>query len=183
MDNNRGSVKRTVRERKFIDAYIENGGNATKAYFSLNPEYKGKNARKLGSRMWTKVDISVSELLDKMGTTDFKLNQKLNEGLDATKVISVIPIPPKKDKSSTGDLPDAGSKNIEFIDVPDFNVRVKYLDMAYKLKNKYPADSGKLELTGAGGGPVEIFEIIKTYEQPKQNEQPKNQHTTDPKTD
>ena len=39
------------------------------------------------------------------------------------------------------------------------------------------------ELTGAGGGPVEIFEIIKTYEQPKQNEQPKNQYTTDPKTD
>ncbi|MBA7569204.1 hypothetical protein ES695_11575 [Candidatus Atribacteria bacterium 1244-E10-H5-B2] len=52
-----------------------------------------------------------------------------------------------------------------------------------KKKGEY-SNTFKGEITGAGGGPVEIFEIIKTYEQPKQNEQPKsNQQTIDPKTD
>ena len=158
-------IKRTLTERKFIKSYIDNSGNATKAYLITKPEYKGKNAAKLGHRMWINVDISVSELLDKMGTTDFHLNEKLNEGLDATKVISVIPIPPKDAKPSTGDLPNANSKNIEFIDVPDYNVRFKYIDMAYKLKNKYPAE--KHEHTGPGGGPIVEYIIEKTYEEEK----------------
>ena len=142
-------TKRTIRERKFIDAYLKNSGNATEAYLALHPKVKRRTARELGYRMLTKVDISVTELLDKMGVTDAYLNEKLNEGLKASKVVSVVPIPPKKGKAGTGDLPDADDKSIDFIDVPDFNVRVKYLDMAYKLKGKYAAEkiehSGKLE--------------------------------------
>ena len=141
-------LKRTLRERKFIDYYIEFGGNATKAFLAINPNIKRGNACQYGYRMLEKVDISVSEFLDKAGINDIHLSQKLKEGLDATKVISVIPIPPKKDKPSTGDLPEANSKNIEFIDVPDFNVRVKYLDMAYKLKDKFPSEKHKLEVEG-----------------------------------
>lgn len=139
-------LKRTLRVRKFINAYIDNGGNATKAFLVINPN--AKNPRQYGYRMLQKVDISVSEFLDKAGINDIQLSKKLKEGLDATKVISVIPIPPKETKPSTGDLPDANSKNIEFIDVPDFNVRVKYLDMAYKLKDKYPSEKHKLEVEG-----------------------------------
>jgi len=137
-------LKRTLRVRKFIDAYIENGGNATKAFLAINPN--AKNPRQYGYRMLQKVDISVSEFFDKAGITDIHLSEKLKEGLDATKVISVIPIPPKEAKPGTGDLTDANSKNIEFIDVPDFNVRVKYLDMAYKLKNKYPAEKHEVDI-------------------------------------
>ena len=139
-------LKRTLRERKFIDAYIESSGNATEAYLAIKPETKRRNAREYGYRMLRKVDISVSEFLEKAGVTDIHLSQKLKEGLDATRVISVIPIPPKEAKPGTGDLPDANSKNIEFIDVPDFNVRVKYLDMAYKLKDKFPAERHKVDL-------------------------------------
>jgi len=140
--------KRTLKQRKFINAYIKNKGNATQAYLEISPDCKEESARVLGYRWLQKVNISVEELFDKMGMTDAYLNQKLNEGLDATKVISVIPIPPKEVKPSTGDLPNANSKNIEFIDVPDFNVRVKYLDMAYKLKDKYPTEKHKLEIEG-----------------------------------
>lgn len=32
----------------------------------------------------------------------------------------------------------------------------RYLDMAYKLKAKYPVDRSRLELTGAGGDPLSI---------------------------
>ncbi len=99
--------------------------------------------------MLRKVNISVGELLDRMGITDIYLNQKLDEGLDAMKVISVVPIPPKKGKAGTGNLPEAGQESIDWVDVPDFNVRVKYLDMAYKLKGKYAPEKiehgGKIE--------------------------------------
>ena len=142
-------IKRTLRERKFIDAYIKNNGNATEAYLALHPKAKRTSAADLGYRLLRKVDISVTELLDKMGVTDAYLNEKLKEGLEATKVISVVPIPPKKGQQGSADLPDANEKNIEFIDVPDSNVRVKYLDMAYKLKGAYAPEkvehSGKLE--------------------------------------
>ncbi len=142
-------IKRTIKERKFIDAYIKNNGNATEAYLSLHPKAKRTSAADLGYRMLRKVDISVTELLDKMGVTNAYLNDKLKEGLEASKVISVVPIPPKKNKTGTGDLPDANEKSIDFIDVADFNVRVKYLDMAYKLKGAYAPEkvehSGQLE--------------------------------------
>lgn len=142
-------IKRTLRERKFIDAYIKNSGNATEAYLAVNSNVTRQNAREYGYRMLQKVDISAQKLLDRMGITDAYLNNKLNEGLEASKVISVVPIPPKKDKAGTGDLPEANDKSIDFIDVPDFNVRVKYLDMAYKLKGAYAPEkiehSGQLE--------------------------------------
>jgi len=142
-------IKRTLRQHKFVNAYIKNGGNATEAYLAVNPKAKYDSARVLGYRMLAKVNISVVELLDRMGITDAYLNDKLNEGLKASKVISVVPIPPKKHKAGTGDLPPANAKSVDFIDVPDFNVRVKYLDMAYKLKGAYAPEkvehSGKLE--------------------------------------
>ena len=144
------TIKRTLRERKFIKAYIENSGNATQAYMIINPEIKKESARELGYRMLTKVDISMNEIMELMGTTDAYLNEILNEGLKATKVVSVIPIKPKEAQPSTGDLPDANSKNIEFVDVEDFAVRHKYLEMAYKLKNKYPTEKKNIDLNVQG---------------------------------
>ena len=144
------SIKRTVTERKFIKAYIENGGNATQAYIAVNPNVKKESARELGYRMLTKVDISMNEIMEMMGTTDARLNEVLNEGLKATKVVSVIPIKPKDAQPSTGDLPDATSKNIEFVDVEDYPTRHKYLETAYKLKNKYPTEKKNIDLNVQG---------------------------------
>ena len=56
---------------------------------------------------------------------DAILGQKLKEGLEAVKVISGDD--KKKDT------------------IPDHNVRIKYLDMAFKLKNAYPAEKHKIE--------------------------------------
>jgi len=141
-------LKRTLRERKFIKAYIENRGNATKAYLDINPKYKGDSARVLGCRLLTKVNIEVNELMDLMGATDAYLQQKLNEGLEATKTISVIPIKPKESQGNDTDLPEANSRNIEFVDVDDFAIRHKYLDTAYKLKGKYPSEKHDVKVEG-----------------------------------
>jgi len=142
------SIKRTLRERKFIKAYIDNNGNATKAFLILNPEVKRENAKEYGYRMLRKVDLQVNELMEMMGTTDAYLNQKLNEGLEATKTISVIPVKQKEAQENSTDLPNANSKNIEFVDVDDFAVRHKYLDTALKLKGSYPAEKKDIKVDG-----------------------------------
>lgn len=162
------SIKRTLKERKFIEAYIENYGNATKAYLSLHPNCSVKSAGDLGYRMLKKVDISQEELMDKMGMTDAYLQEKLDEGLNATKTISVVPLVPKEGQENSTDLPKANSKNIEFVDVNDFAVRHKYLDTALKLKGKYPPTTVKNEHTGADGGAITYKEII--YEPTKKEE-------------
>jgi hypothetical protein len=138
------SIKRTLRERKFIDSYIENCGNATEAYLTISPDVKRDSAKELGKRMLQKVDLSIVELLNEMGLTDPVLSQKLIDGLNATK--------------ETG-------KGIQKKKEADHSVIVKYLDMALKLKAKYPADRSKFELTGKDGSPLSqtIVLIRKTY--------------------
>ena len=160
MEADMKKLKRTLRERKFLKTYIENGGNATQAYLAICPKYEGNSARELGHRMLTKVDISVTELLEMMGATDAFLHQKLFEGLDATKVISVVPFPIKKNQENSTDLPDANSKNVDFIDVPDFNIRFRYLDMAYKLKDKYPSEKHDVNIKGEHRIIVEVPEDL-----------------------
>jgi len=141
-------IKRTLKQRRFIKAYIENNGNATQAYLAISPKTTAKNAREYGYRMLQKVDISVNELLDRMGATDAHIGSKIYEGMDATKVISVIPLKSKEGQENPTDLPDANSRNIEFVDVPDFNVRVKYIDIALKLKGKYPSEKHDVNVKG-----------------------------------
>ena len=140
-------LKRTLRERKFIKAYIENSGNATEAYLAINPNIKRENAKDYGCRLLQNLNLSNEELLNEMGITDSYLHQKLEEGLGATKVVSVIPIKPKEAQPNSLDLPNANSRNVEFVDVEDYPTRHKYLDMAYKLKNKYPAEKFKIDET------------------------------------
>ena len=112
-------LKRTLKERKFIAAYIENNGNASKAYKATHPKYEGENAKVLGCRQLTKVNLTTNELLDEMGMNDEQLHEKLLEGLEADKSIA------NKD---------------EVVTVDDFPTRHKYLDTAYKLKGVYPAE-------------------------------------------
>jgi len=141
-------LKRTLRERKFIKAYIESNGNATEAYLAINPNIKRENAKEYGCRLLQNLNLSNDELLDEMGMTDAYLHQKLDEGLKATKVVSVIPIKPKEAQPNSSDLLKANSKSIEFVDVEDYPTRHKYLDMAYKLKSKYPSEKYKVEIEG-----------------------------------
>lgn len=148
--------KRTLIQRKFINAYIKSNGNATEAYLSMHPDCTEESAAVLGHRMLRNVNLSIEEILDRIGVTDAYLSEKLNEGLNANKVISVIPIKPKESKDNPTDLPEANSKNIEFVDVNDFAVRHKYLDTVLKLKGKYPATKTISELTGKDGLPLQI---------------------------
>jgi len=142
-NNNGGSIKRTLRERKFIEAYIGNCGNATEAYLAINPNVKRDSAKELGKRMVARVGLSIVEVLDKMGLSDPVISQKLIDGLKATREAGV-----GKDKK----------------EIADHHAIVKYLDMILKLKASYPADRSKLELTGKDGQPLgpQVRYIIET---------------------
>jgi hypothetical protein len=85
-------TKKTLRERKFIETYINNGGNATEAYLAVNDKVNRNTAGVLGFRMLRKVKISIKDTLDQIGLTDYYLANKLKEGLEATKVIRVSDI-------------------------------------------------------------------------------------------
>ena len=102
-------TKRTLRERKFIEAYISNGGNGTKAYLAINNKANKNTAGVLGNRMLRNVKININFILNQVGLNDVYLSGKLKEGLE--------------------------SENL--------SIRVRYLDMVLKLKNKYPVEKEK----------------------------------------
>lgn len=137
-DNN-GKVKRTVRQKKFVEAYIALNGNAGKAYKSINPDVTMDSAKELGKRMLRKVDISISEILDKVGLSNPEVLKILKDGLTATRL------------SGTGE-----SRK----EILDHTIISKYIDMIFKLRAAYPADRAKLELTGPGGEPLGPQKIV-----------------------
>ena len=133
-------VKRTIKEKEFIKAYIELKGNATLAYLKVFPYVKKDSATDLGSLLLTKLEISISEMLDLIGLTDHNLSQKLQEGLNATKTIGQ-----GRNKKT----------------IPNHYIRAKYLDIALKLKARYPIDETRLKLPGIDGSTmVTLREII-----------------------
>lgn len=134
-------VYRTKLQIEFLDKYIQNGGNATKAWEDTHPDCNHKSAKQSGYMMMQKLDLSLTELFDRMGLSDGKLTKKLEEGLDAKKVLGIAPIP-KNDKNSPLDPNKPRNK---FIDVPDMGVRVKYLDLAFKLKDKFPSTNKAID--------------------------------------
>ena len=125
-------TKKTLRERKFIEAYINNGGNATEAFLAINKKVSKDTAGVLGLRMLRNVKIEVENILSQIGLNDVYLMSKLKEGLE--------------------------TRNL--------SIRVRYLDMILKLKDIYPADRNKVELTGKDGEPIgqTIFIIQKSYQ-------------------
>ena len=102
-------TKRTLRERKFIESYIGNGGNSTLAYLAINNKANKNTAGVLGNRMLRNVNIELKSILDKIGLNDVYLVNKLKEGLE--------------------------SENL--------SIRVRYLDMVFKLKGAFPVEKGK----------------------------------------
>jgi len=125
-------TKKTLRERKFIEAYINNGGNATGAFLAINKKVSKDTAGVLGLRMLRNVKIEVENILSQIGLNDVYLMSKLKEGLE--------------------------TRNL--------SIRVRYLDMILKLKDIYPADRNKVELTGKDGEPIgrTIILIQKSYQ-------------------
>lgn len=117
-----------MKQQRFVEEYVKNGGNATQAV--IDAKYKVKNrvvAQAIGHENLLKPLIAkaVKSIADQI--SDKKLLKVHNEGLDAEHKIF-------KNNNETGE--------IEYVDTePDFNVRHKYLESAYKLKKLYTEGS------------------------------------------
>jgi len=145
-NDNKKPTGRTLREKKFIEAYISLNGNAGKAYLTISPGVTMDSSRELGKRMLQKVDLSISEILDKIGLSDPAVAKILKDGLSATR------------ESGRGILKK---------EILDHTIISKYIDMIFKLRASYPADRAKLELTGPGGMPLKpdtVYLIVKSYQ-------------------
>ena len=130
-----GKLKRTIKEQEFLKEYIDLKGNATKAYLKIHPNVNKESAAVLGHKVLRKINVSIAEILDKMGMDDAVLSKKLQDGLNAVRY------------TGTG-------KNKKTI--PNYYVVAKYLDMIFRLKAKYPIDETRLKLPGVGDGSVSV---------------------------
>lgn len=111
-----GSKERVL----FYLTWVKHNRNATQAYLELHPTCSEVSARTLGSKMLANIDIRL--IANQYGLTHEKYLEKIKEGLDATKAVSAI---------SVGK--DAGSRDVDFIDVPDHQTQLKYHDKLGKL--------------------------------------------------
>ena len=136
----------TLKQRKWLKLYLELG-NATEAAMQVYDCKDRDVAKSIGWENLTKLDFS--DFLEEAGITDNLLQKKIIEGLDATKTVSAL----KTSREATADSTD-------FIDVPDFLARHKYLETALKLKQRL-VEKTALDVT-SGGEPLVIVKDANT---------------------
>lgn len=111
----------TFKQAKFLKI-LNKTGNPTEAAMQAYDCEDRRTASVIASQNLSKLNVTMRDLMDKMGLTDEKILGKIDEGLEATRTISAI-----SSKQANGQTQD-------FIDVPDYHVRHKYTETALKLK-------------------------------------------------
>lgn len=84
---------KTLKEKRFVKEYIENGGNGTQAALKVYDTVRYDSAQRIGSENTSKLNIP--DLFEKYGVTDELLVTKLKNGLSATKVVTSYTEPDK----------------------------------------------------------------------------------------
>ena len=144
----------TFKQRKWLKIYLE-VGNATEAAMQVYDCKNRDSAANIGYENVRKLDYT--EFLEAAGVTDKLLQDKILEGLDATRTVSAKII----DKGATTQTDD-------FIDVPDFMARHKYLETALKLKQKLIE---RKDIT-TGGKPLPILDALSKDNSNQQDTKP-----------
>jgi len=129
-----------VRERKFIKNLAHGMFQKDAA---IKAGYSPGTAEALASRKIKEPQVvtAMQQALEKHGISDDRLADVIKNGIDANKVISANVI------SENGEgMKDANSMTKDFVEVPDWQSRHRFVDTALKLKNSYPAE--QVEHTG-----------------------------------
>lgn len=161
------TVDLTLKQRKWIKAYIETG-NATEAAAQVYDCKDRDSANAIGSENLAK--LSFGDLMEQAGLTDKILNDKLQEGLNATKQLGARIVIKKNSPTSqaNGEMLDANAQTDDFIEVEDYPTRHKYLETALKIKGRLV---NKTEVGGPNGTPIKhIIEIIEEIPVPSEEE-------------
>lgn len=112
----------TLKQRRWIKVYLETG-SATEAAMQSYDCKDRESAAQIGFENLRKLDYT--DFLEEAGITDNLLQKKITEGLDATRTVSAV----KTSRNATADSTD-------FVDVPDYLTRHRYLETTLKLKQR-----------------------------------------------
>ncbi|MBI4097628.1 MAG: terminase small subunit [Candidatus Levybacteria bacterium] len=112
----------TLKQRNWLKLYLETG-NATEAAVQSYDCKDRESAAQVGYENLRKLDYR--DFLEEAGITDELLLRKIAEGLDANRTVSAV----NTSKNST-------ASSTDFIEVADYAVRLRYLEIAFKLKQR-----------------------------------------------
>jgi len=132
----------TIKQRKWLKLYLENG-NATESAMQVYDCQDRNSASQIGWENLRKLDYE--DFMEESGITDKLLQEKILEGLDANRTVSAKII-----------TKGADSQTDDFIDVPDYMARHKYLETALKLKKRLV---DRKDIT-TDGKPIETNTIV-----------------------
>lgn len=103
-------------------------------------------------------------LMEKAGFTFPRLMEKLDDLMNAQKPIAATVI----HKAGKGKgARDADESTTDFIDVPDNQVQIKALDMAFTLRDDYPCKKVKADVTHSGSIMAAVAAHMSEPEKPK----------------
>lgn len=133
----------TIKQKLALKKTMENGGVVSRAMLDAGySKAMAKNPHKLTrTKGW-------KELMDEFLPDDDLLRVN-TEGLNAVRTISANVIVKSDDPKVR--TKQASARDVDFIDVPDYAVRHKYLETAYRVKGKLdnslkiPEDAGNVE--------------------------------------
>ncbi len=104
----------------FVKEYLKTG-NATEAASKVYDVSTRDVARNIGSQNVAK--LSIVDIMEKRGLTDEKISDTLVEAMDANKTV----------RSSDPGVESSAESN-DFIDIPDWQARLKATELASKIK-------------------------------------------------
>ena len=136
--------KLNIRERKLIKGLM---AGLTQSEAMRQAGYAEATVRSKSSQKVAEVTPTILEICERQGLTDDKLCDTVRLGLDADKVISAMVIA----KDGEG-MSDAHAMTKDFVEVPDWQSRLKAADIGLKLKGHM---KDKTEVTGKDGAPIE----------------------------
>ncbi len=126
----------TAKQRKFIKELTKTLSPTEAAMRAYNCKDR-LSAKSIAHENLTKLDISMTELMDKMGLNTEQDIADLVELRKATRVIGYLNQYKRKDEDNKLEKvePTQVVSN-EFLDVPDNHIRLKALELSFKLKGK-----------------------------------------------
>lgn len=151
----------TRKERKFLDLYLDGGDIRRAALESgiYRPRRlkRGKNtdedvmekgyrpnAIRAGMRVLKRAMPQIEMLMEQEGMSLVQLMRKLSDGLEASTAMAVSVL----DENGVPQRGEGGKFMREVVTVPDHRNRTKYLEMAFKLRNAFPAQPAVVKVQG-----------------------------------
>lgn len=136
-------MKLTIKQQKFADEYIINGGNATQA--AIKAGYSEKTAKSQGQRLLTNVDVSnlISERVKQAS------DERLMDVTEALVLSAMIARGERHEAYSKhyDHLKGEVTKEVTYTMTPDFEERQRSIDHILKVHGAY-VDKKEVELTG-----------------------------------